>query len=140
MNPDAYDLLIDPRAVDTTSEKVRTELPVLDLPADCQVADAAVALEAVFADDAALTAALLVVGDSQVGVSSRDRLVNLGSVVLRSAGDGEGATLPGASLRYRIVRFRCAACEARVRRIHVDPRATPQCTNGHGDLELEPER
>ncbi len=132
MNSDVYDLLLDPRA------GARTDLPVVDLPADWPVADAALALEAVFADDATTPAVLLMVGDREIGVSSRDRLVDLGSAVLRSPGDGDGATLPGASLRYRILRFRCPVCATVARRIHVDPREAPSCPNGHG--QLEPQR
>ena len=136
MNSQVYDLLVDPLAAESaTGENVGIERLVVDLPADCSVADAAAALEAVFADDTTATTVVLVVGDHTVGVSSRDRLINVGSVVLRSPGDGDGATLPGASLRYRILRFRCGTCGAGVRRIHVDPRSAPQCPRGHGDLE-----
>ncbi len=113
------------------------DLPLLDLPAECRVSDAADALEAFFLDDVDATAVRVTVGDEPVGVSSRARLLALGSAVLRSLGDGAGATLPGASLRYRILRFHCLTCGARARRVHVDRRAAPACPNGHGTLEPE---
>ena len=130
MNRNEYLILLDASATSA-------ELPVLELPADCHVADAADALEAFFADDADATAVVVMVGDEFVGVSSRARLLALGSAVLRSMGEGAGATLPGASLRYQMLRFRCLACGARARRIHVDARALPACPNGHGAMELE---
>jgi hypothetical protein len=133
VNSDNYGLLLDPRAGSPGAPR----LHVVDLPADLPVEDAAVALEAVFADDATARTVLLLVGDHEVGVSSRERLIDLGSAVLRSPGDGDGATLPGSSLRYRILRYRCPKCAAVVRRIHVDSRDAPRCPNGHGQLELE---
>jgi hypothetical protein len=125
-----YGILLDAEATDAG-------MPVLELPADCPVSDAADALEAVFANDAQATAAAVMIGDEFVGVSSRSRLVTLGSAVLRSMGAGAGATLPGASLRYRILRFRCSTCGAQARRIHIDARTLPACPNSHGPMELE---
>jgi len=90
-----------------------------------------------FAGDSDTATVAVVVGGDFVGVSSRARLQALGSAVIRSMGDGAGATLPGSSLRYRILRFRCVTCGAQIRRIHVDARAMPTCPNGHGPMELE---
>ncbi|MEV7964615.1 hypothetical protein AB0O34_01350 [Sphaerisporangium sp. NPDC088356] len=107
----------------------------LDLPPGSSVLDATEALESLLADDASIEYAVLVVGDQVAGVSSRSRLVRLGSAVLRSLGDGAGATLPGESLRYRIIRFACATCGSATRRVHLDPRMTPTCPQGHGPME-----
>ncbi|MBO3748372.1 hypothetical protein J5X84_20040 [Streptosporangiaceae bacterium NEAU-GS5] len=108
----------------------------LDLAAGSSVQDAAEALEALLADDVSVDGVVVVVGGEVVGATSRGRLIRLGSAVLRSIGDGAGATLPGESLHYRIVRFACATCGSQARRVHVDPRAAPVCPNGHGIMEL----
>ncbi|WP_424535854.1 hypothetical protein ACOZ38_38380 [Sphaerisporangium viridialbum] len=125
---DGFDVLLD----DTPDDPGFVRL---DLPAGSSVLDATEALEAVLADDASMESAVLVVGDRFVGVSSRSRLVRLGSAVLRSIGDGAGATLLGESLRYRIIRFACATCDSATRRVHVDPRTPPMCPRGHGPME-----
>lgn len=108
----------------------------LDLAPGSTVVDAAEALEAVLADDTSVEHAVLVVDGQVVGVSGRARLLRLGSAVLRSLGDGAGATLPGESLRYRVVRYCCGTCAAQARRVHVDPRTPPVCSQGHGPMEL----
>jgi hypothetical protein len=131
MSSDDYALLLDESADGARS-------PILELPEGSTVVDAGDALEALFAADRDTPAAVIKIGDDVVGVSSRARLVELGSSLLRSVGDGDGATLPGASLRYRILYFRCPTCGARVRRIHVDPRTPPECPNHHGAMELQP--
>lgn len=121
------ELLFDPSA--SAGGAVR-----LDLPGDLTVEDTAAALEALLASEA-VECVLLVVDGRPAGVSSRSWLARLGASGLRSLGDGAGATLPGESLRYRLLRYTCGTCGAEVRRIHVDPRDLPMCPNGHGRLE-----
>lgn len=114
------------------------DLPVLELSGDCSATNAAAALESFFVDDTTADRVVVSLGGQAIGVSSRDHLRRLGSAVLRSIGEADGATLPGESLQYRILRFRCPICGAALRRIHIDRRAMPLCPNGHGPLELEP--
>ena len=128
--PEDYGPVLDESASPTG------ELPVLDLAAGTDVGEAANALEAFFVDDTAAEEVVIQVADEIVGVSSRETLALLGSTVVRGVGDGAGATLPGASLRYRIPRFACPSCDAAARRIHVDHRDLPMCPNGHGPMEL----
>lgn len=110
-------------------------LAVLDLDAGCDVRVAAYALEAYFDDDREAEAVVVMVGGAVVGVSSRSRLRAIGSEPARAVGEGAGATLPGRSLRYRILRFACRTCAAQARRIHVDNRTAPVCPDGHGPME-----
>ncbi|MEO5875883.1 MAG: hypothetical protein ABIS86_23140 [Streptosporangiaceae bacterium] len=110
---------------------------VLELPADLPLTDAADALAAVFAGDPDLDRVALQVGDERVGVARREHLRRQAVFLPRDVGDGDRATLPGESLRYRILRFRCRVCGAQRRRIHVDARALPLCPDGHGTLELQ---
>jgi hypothetical protein len=130
MSSDEYQLLLD----DTVDPG---DLPVLELPGQWPVADVADALESYFAADPDSPAVTVRLGADHIGVSSRARIQALSSLIVRSLGDGDGATLPGASLRYRILRFWCPRCDARTRRIHVDARDLPECPRGHGVMELE---
>lgn len=114
------------------------DLPVLELPRNCSAADAAAALESFLVDDTTASRVIVSIGGQAIGVSSRDHLRRIGSAVLRSIGEGDGATLPGESLQYRILRFRCPICGAARRRIHIDRRSLPLCPNGHGPMKLEP--
>ncbi|MFC1401864.1 MULTISPECIES: hypothetical protein [Streptacidiphilus] len=134
MNPDEFDILWDPRSADTE----RGDRPVLDLPPESDAVDAADALEAFFVDDTEATTVEVTVADAVLGTSSRDHLLAIGSPGLRTLGDADGATLPGESLRYRILRFECDTCHAVIRRIHVDRRSMPQCPNGHDRMRLVP--
>ncbi|MFF5976962.1 hypothetical protein ACFY7C_36225 [Streptomyces sp. NPDC012769] len=125
---DDLKLLFDPSApIDGT---VR-----LDIPAGLTLEDAASALEALLAAEA-VEYVLVVVDGRPVGVTSRRWLIRIGAASMRSLGDGAGATLPGESLRYRLLRYTCGMCNAEIRRVHVDPRDPPTCPNGHGVLEL----
>ncbi|MEV3993795.1 hypothetical protein AB0J57_33420 [Streptomyces sp. NPDC049837] len=107
----------------------------LDLPGGLTLEDAAGALEALLAAEA-VEYVLVVVDGRPVGATSRSWLVRIGATGMRSLGDGAGATLPGESLRYRLLRYTCGTCRAEIRRVHVDPRDPPACPNGHGILEL----
>lgn len=132
VSPDEFDFLWDPR----THDAEPGDRPVLDLPPESDAVSAAGALEAFFVDDTDATIVEVKVADAVLGTSSRAHLVAIGSTALRSLGDGDGATLPGESLRYRILRFECDTCHAVVRRIHVDRRSMPQCPNGHDRMRL----
>jgi hypothetical protein len=126
-----FDILLDGSTADD-------DLPVLDLPPDCLATEAAAALESFFVDDTSATRVIVSMGEHVAGISSREHLQRIGSAVLRSIGEGDGATLPGESLQYRILRFRCSVCGAERRRIHLDRRSMPLCPNGHGPLDLQP--
>jgi hypothetical protein len=130
MSAEDFDILMDGSAV-------RNDLPVLELPLDYSATDAADALEALFATDPTMNRVVVLVGDYVAGVSSRDHLRRIGSAVLRSLGEGDRATLPGESMRYRILRFRCSNCGAVRQRVHLDTRSVPLCPNGHGAMELQ---
>lgn len=134
MTDDKFDILLD---ASRPAEPLPDGIPVLDLPPGCRVPDAADALESLFVTDRTLREVAVGVGGRIVGITTRAYLSGLGTPVLRSVGDGDGATLPGESLRYEILRYRCPSCDTLRRRIHVDTRPAPVCPNGHGDLELQ---
>lgn len=121
-------MLFDPSA--PTDGTVR-----LDIPGGLTLEDAASALEALLASEA-VEYVLVAVDGRPVGVTSRSWLIRIGAANMRSLGAGAGATLPGESLRYRLLRYTCGTCNAEIRRVHVDPRDPPACPNGHGVLEL----
>ncbi|MFG3023843.1 hypothetical protein ACGFZQ_35815 [Streptomyces sp. NPDC048254] len=130
-----FSILLDASRV---ADHVPDRTPVLDLPPGFGAVEAADALESLFVTDRELHEVALGVGGEIVGVTTRTYLDSLGRAVLRSLGDGDGATLPGESLRYEILRYRCSTCGAEERRIHVDERSAPVCPNGHGALEPTP--
>ncbi|WP_105969181.1 hypothetical protein [Streptomyces geranii] len=134
MSDEKFDILLD---ASRPAEPLPDGIPVLDLPPGHRVDDAADALESLFLTDRTLEDVVLCVGGRIVGITTRAYLTGLGSPVLRSVGDGDGATLPGESLRYEILRYRCPSCDVRLNRVHVDTRSAPRCPNGHGDLELQ---
>lgn len=105
----------------------------LDLPGGMSAEDVADALESALAAEP-VERILIVIGDEEAGIASRDALARL-SPTVRAYGDGAGATLPGESLRYRLLRYSCGTCGAQARRVHVDPRDPPQCPNGHGPMD-----
>ncbi|GAA0625134.1 hypothetical protein GCM10010174_50540 [Kutzneria viridogrisea] len=79
----------------------------------------------------------LAVDGQVIGTVTRDRLLDLAARVeegTRSAGDGDGATLPGRSTGYVLLRFRCASCPAEVRLLFLDD-SPPRCPEGHGSME-----
>lgn len=124
----SYGILVDP----SVTEEV---LLALDLPDGTSEVVAAEALEALLVTEPAVELVTIIVAGRVVGVSSRMRLTGLGTTI-RSVGDGDGATLPGRSTRFRLLRFRCQHCQSDVRRVHVDERELPRCPLGHGELEL----
>ncbi|ROP36436.1 hypothetical protein [Saccharothrix texasensis] len=50
---------------------------------------------------------------------------------------GAGATLPGESTRYVVLRFACETWETTSYRVHVGMSGAPECPNGHGPTEAE---
>ncbi len=107
--------------------------PELDLLDGLDVIEVAEILEGLFVTETDLDRVVLVIGGRTVGVSSRRQIVE---PPLRGVGEGDGATLPGYSTRYVILRFRCPRCQTVVLRLQVDPREPLSCPNGDGPLEL----
>ncbi|ABW14391.1 hypothetical protein Franean1_5030 [Parafrankia sp. EAN1pec] len=134
MGDEKFDILLD---ASRSATPLPDCMPVLDLPLGFGVADAADALESLFVTDRFLREVAVGVGGRIVGITTRDYLDGLGAPAVRSVGDGDGATLPGESLRYEILRYRCPTCGVLRRRIHLDARLAPVCPNGHGTLELQ---
>jgi hypothetical protein len=126
--PWLYRVLVDPNIT-------RSDAPHLDLPPGIDPADAALAAAAVFAADPATTALVLRVDRTDIALTSRDHLDRLGRAAVRGPGDGDGATLPGESMRYTVLRFCCPTCENTAYRVHIDLAGVPVCPNGHGPME-----
>ncbi|MGW1618578.1 hypothetical protein [Streptomyces sp. NPDC002172] len=108
---------------------------ILYLMPDTTVTDAAQILETAYRAEPTLDCLDIVLGDTTLGVTTRDHLNRLGLTPVRALGDGDAATLPGESTRYVVLRFRCTTCSTTVRRLHLDPRELPACPRGHGELE-----
>jgi len=123
-----YGILLDPSVAEV--------VPLaLDFPDGTSEVAAAAALEDLLTTEPDIEHVTIIVAGQVIGVSSRARLTRLGAT-LRSVGDGDGATLPGRSAQYRLLRFRCQRCQAELRRVHVDEREPPMCPNGHGEMRL----
>lgn len=108
-------------------------------PASAGPGEVAEALDVMFAAEPALTRATLEVGDQVLGVTSRDVLARLRDRAqdtgrgVADPGAGDGATLPGHSTNYVVLRFRCPVCAEERRLLFVDD--TPTCSAGHGAME-----
>ncbi|GAA3551522.1 hypothetical protein [Kribbella ginsengisoli] len=111
-------------------------VPRVELPMGFEVLRAADVLEELFTTESRLDAVALVVGDEVVGGTSRDHVL-VPVEEERSVGTGDGATLPGYSATYELLKFVCAECGRVTYRLQVDPRDEPRCVDGHGALELE---
>ncbi|WP_182882433.1 MULTISPECIES: hypothetical protein [unclassified Microbispora] len=109
------------------------DAPRLELPPGFPLVDAAEVLEALFAANDGIDQIAVVAGTFAVGVASRDAVEPPGR--LRGVGDGDGASLPGRSAAYELLRYVCRECSQITYRIHVDPRDPPTCVNGHGPLD-----
>jgi hypothetical protein len=108
------------------------------VPADAGPGEVAEALDTMFAAEPALTRVTLEVGDQVVGVTSRDVLARLRARAKDAGrgadpGAGDGATLPGHSTNYVVLRFRCPVCAGERRLLFVDD--IPTCPAGHGAME-----
>lgn len=105
------------------------------LSPDASPGEVAEALDAMFAAEPALTYATLEIGGQVLGVTSRDVLTRLREQVAPRGdpGAGDGATLPGHSTGYVVLRFRCPNCAEERRLLFVDD--TPICPAGHGPME-----
>lgn len=100
--------------------------------------DLAALLRAVFDADPDLVAVGLRVGHAVAGVVGRAR-IRLLTERQRAAQDGDGATLPGRSRRYRLLAFRCDTDECAAVEWHVmTPDEPPPCPHGHGALRYDP--
>jgi hypothetical protein len=127
-----YGLLLDPTLPDTDEPEVRLELPSSSTLDECQAA-----LGELLAIDP-VEVISIVVGGRLVGATSRAHLLSGGYVTpdVREYGDGDHLTLPGASARYRLIRFRCPHCDRRVVRSFYDERYRPTCSE-HGEMVLQ---
>lgn len=135
IDPWLYQSLVDP---DAEPEEAADTDPTarFDLPPTTPPGEGAAMLEDLFATYGELERVLLSVGGTAVGVCTREFLRELGAEVYRGVGDGDGATLPGESTRYRLLTFGCAVCPHLTFRVHIDERDIPQCPDGHGALTL----
>jgi hypothetical protein len=121
-------------------DQVPTETTAtLQIPAGADLDTNAISriLAAVFEADPDLSAVWLRQGQSAVGTVRRRRVQQLG--LLRSAEDGDGAQLPGASTQYRLLQYQCQApgCEILELRVVLGADGPPSCPRGHGPLELK---
>lgn len=109
----------------------------VSVPASASPGEVAEALEAMFAAEPELARVNLEVGDQVLGTTGRAVLARLRERSQQAArgdpGTGDGATLPGLSTAYVVLRFRCRSCAAERRLLFVDD--TPTCPNGHGAME-----
>ena len=123
-----FGVLVDPAS--TGELPVRLEL---DPGTDAEVA--ANVLTDLFDAEPATDGVLLVVAGEEIGRCTRDRLRELGRPTDSRGvfGDGDGASLPGRSTKYRLLRFRCTRCRDEARLLFLDG-ASPECRNGHGPL------
>jgi hypothetical protein len=128
MQENDYTLLLDAH----THESVDAHL---ELPAGVSVVDAARVIEGAFQSDADLRTLSFVVGGEPLGLISRHN--PLWSATLRGIGAGDGATLPGTSNRFRVLRLVCRQCSAIILRIRLEPREQVDCPQGHGSMELQ---
>lgn len=124
-----FDLLLDDTAPADSADRV-------ELPSDISVEAAADVLQALFAARGELHVVGVVLGGKLVGATSRGHIEPPGPA--RTGGTGDGATLPGHSSAYQLLRFTCPSCDAVVHRLHVDPAAPPTCPRQHGLLVPAP--
>ncbi|MGW0631174.1 hypothetical protein [Streptomyces sp. NPDC002758] len=104
--------------------------PVVGLDMDA----VAFLLRALFVADESLTAVSLRIGDIMIGAAGRGRLLRL-TDPLRAVAEGDGAEMPGRSMRYQLLAYTCrtAGCPAAEWHVVV-PDRIPLCPNGHGRL------
>src|SRR5690606_21584734 len=144
IDPWLYQSLVDPDAeAADAADPGRTadaagsdRTALLDLPPATPPGEGAAMLEELFATHGELQRVRLSVGGTVVGVCTREFLRELGAETYRGVGDGDGATLPGESARYRLLTYGCAVCPHLTYRVHIDERDTPRCPDGHGELTL----
>lgn len=85
----------------------------------------------------AVSVLALSIDNNELAVTSRDHLDRLGRAAIRGHGDGDGATLPGESTRYALLRFVCATCKSTAYQVHVGMSGAPMCPNNHGPMEAK---
>ena len=110
----------------------------LALPPESSIDTVADVLEQLYAADPAVDVVAVRVGPDLAMVTSRAHIDALVAPARWAHGAGDGATLPGESARYRLLRLRCPACGAEQARLHLDPGDPPVCAAGHGPLDLLP--
>jgi hypothetical protein len=128
-----YGALLDPEA--RAEDAVRLEVPASATPA--LVGSAVVDMLLRDPDRAAVA---LVVGGDLVGVATWRRARRWAdgfSSTSGARGDGAEASLPGRSMRYVVLRYRCSDCAAETRVLFVDEEAPPRCPSGHGPMERD---
>ena len=126
-----FGVLVDPGA--TGEPPVR-----LELGPDTDAEVAARVLTELFDTDLGTDGVVLVVGGEEIGQCTRDRLRELSRPAgsRGTFGDGDGASLPGRSTKYTLLRFRCTHCTDEARVLFLDDDG-PECRNGHGPMARE---
>ena len=125
-----YGALLDPEA--HADDAVRLEVPASATPALV----GSVVVDMLLRDRDQAAVALVVDGDL-VGIATRRRARRWAARLSSSSGDrGDGAeaSLPGTSMHYVVLRYRCPACAAESRVLFVDEEAPPRCPSGHGPM------
>jgi hypothetical protein len=123
-----YRILLDRDASDADAVQ-------FDAPPGTSADKLAEMLVALFDAEEAIASLVISVDGRRIGVSTRRRLDQLAMPTTRGEGDSDQGSLPGYSVNYRFIRFRCQVCGEELRRIHVDPRSSPTCLLGHGTME-----
>ncbi|WP_256788917.1 hypothetical protein [Frankia sp. AvcI1] len=126
---DTFEILVDHEAA--------TDGPTLRLAPNATLDDALAAVAGIFAHETRLEAIRLAVGGRSIGSTTRSYLRLLfglgapgaGFTTTRGIGDSDGATLPGSSTRFVVLRYLCptdAAHPAEFRVVHDDD-SPPRC-------------
>ncbi|GAA1406777.1 hypothetical protein [Catellatospora coxensis] len=130
-----YRTLLESDPSVTSADVVHEEATDLPLP------DLRRALIAKYEANPATQRIELRVAGASVGVTTRRRVCrkpgDAGVVGDTPAGEGDRATQPGDSTRYRTVDFRCSSCDQGASLSFYDERRMPKCpTAGHHVMEL----
>jgi hypothetical protein len=133
MNTVEFELLVD-TAADVVGARV------MHVPEGTSVVQVVTAVEEMLLRDPAVESVLVMASGRAVVLTSRsllERRFGLGSVT-RRIGDGDGATLPGASTRFRLLRYRCAepGCGGVGYGAYHDERERPPCRRCGRPMDL----
>lgn len=110
-------------AMDVSGEPTRTELADL--------------LEGRFTSDPAAEALRLVSGDRFVGIVLRGKIL-VGGPDSRSDASSGMLGMPGPSSQWNALKVRCPGCSVTRQVLYYDEDDPPQCSDGHGSMDLIP--
>jgi hypothetical protein len=138
---EAFNLLVD---ADAPTEPGVAGMVVLRLPEGSTFSTATEAVEAVLEADHIVATVRIVVGDRLVGATSARYLSTALGIAAhtpddrRGVGDGDGATLPGASAEFVLLRYRCRrpVCGTQEFRLIHDERQPVMCPVCGETMEL----